>query len=162
MEKSKASEFIESNFNNRRQALKPLLEAAKLLEETEREENQLMAIKITWVKPLDDVLGRKTMVKKFTSKKGTEYEADCVPELDVIVIGTPTEKKDESGAITGYSYQVYDQKLDASFSISAPNLLEGSSFKGVAFIDVRGGALEQKPEGWFSASKAVLIQQKQQ
>ena len=39
MEKSKASESIESNFNNRRQALKLLLEAAKLLEETEREEN---------------------------------------------------------------------------------------------------------------------------
>lgn len=38
MEKSKASEFIESNFNNRRQALKLLLEAAKLLEQAERED----------------------------------------------------------------------------------------------------------------------------
>lgn len=34
MEKSKASEFI----NNRRQALKLLLEAAKLLEQAERED----------------------------------------------------------------------------------------------------------------------------
>lgn len=40
MEKSKASEFIESNFNNRRQALKLLLEAAKLLEQAEREGKQ--------------------------------------------------------------------------------------------------------------------------
>lgn len=121
-----------------------------------------MAIKITWTKPLDDVLGRKTEKKTFTSKKGTTYEADCIPQLDVIVIGTPTEKKDTEGHITGYSYEVYDQKLDASFSISAPNLLEGSSFKGVAFIDVRGGALQNRPEGWFAASKVVFLQQKQQ
>lgn len=121
-----------------------------------------MAVKITWIKPLDDVLGRKTQEKTFTSKKGTEYQAQCVPQLDAIVIGSPTEKKDAEGHTTGYSYEVYDQKLDATFSISAPNLLEGSSFKAVAFIDVRGGALEHKPEGWFSASKAVLIQQKQQ
>lgn len=121
-----------------------------------------MAKKIRWIKPLDDVLGRKTEKKVFTSKKGTEYEADCIPQLDAIVIGTPTEKKDEHGQITGYSYQVYDQKLDASFSITAPNLLAGVSFKGVAFIDVRGGALQSKPEGWFAASKAVFLQQKQQ
>lgn len=121
-----------------------------------------MANKILWVKPLDEVLGRKTALKKFMSKKGTEYETACVPQLDAIVIGTPTEKKDENGKITGYSYQVYDQKLDATFSISAPNLLEGVSFKGVAFIDVRGGALANKPQGWFAASKAVFLQQKQQ
>lgn len=121
-----------------------------------------MANKIQWIKPLDDVLGRKTALKKFMSKKGTEYETECVPQLDAIVIGTPTEKKDETGAVTGYSYQVYDSKLDASFSISAPNLLEGVSFKGVAFIDVRGGALQNRPEGWFAASKAVFLQQKQQ
>ena len=121
-----------------------------------------MAIKITWTKPTDDVLGRKTEKKPFTSKKGTTYEADCIPHLDVIVIGTPTEKKDTEGHITGYSYEVYDQKLDASFSISAPNLLEGSSFKGVAFIDVRGGALQNRPEGWFAASKAVFLQQQKQ
>ena len=121
-----------------------------------------MANKILWVKPLDEVLGRKTALKKFMSKKGTEYETECVPELDVIVIGTPTEKKDESGVITGYSYQVYDQKLDASFTISAPNFLQEASFKGVAFIDVRGGALANKPQGWFAASKAVFLQQKQQ
>lgn len=121
-----------------------------------------MAIKITWTKKLKDVLDRATQKKAFTSKKGTTYEADCVPRLDAIVIGTPTEKKDENGTVTGYSYEVYDQKLDATFSISAPNFLEGVSFKGVSFFDVRGGALERKPEGWFSASKAVLIQQKQQ
>ena len=120
-----------------------------------------MAVKITWTKKLKDVLDRATEKKAFTSKKGTTYEADCVPQLNVIAVGTPTEKKDETGAVTGYSYQVYDQKLDASFSITAPNLLEGVSFKGVAFFDVRGGALERKPEGWFSASKVVLIQQKQ-
>ena len=28
-----------------------------------------MAVKITWIKPLDDVLGRKTQEKTFTSKK---------------------------------------------------------------------------------------------
>lgn len=121
-----------------------------------------MANKIIWIKPLDDVLGRKTQEKTFTSKKGTEYQAQCVPQLDVIVIGNPTEKKDVEGHVIGYSYQVYDQKLDASFSISAPNLLEGVSFKGVAFIDVRGGALQNKAEGWFAASKVVFLQQKQQ
>lgn len=121
-----------------------------------------MANKIQWVRTLSEVLGRNTEVKKFTSKKGTEYETECVPQLDAIVVGTPTEKKDETGTVTGYSYQVYDRKLDATFSISAPNLLEGSSFKGVAFIDVRGGALEHKPEGWFAASKVVFLQQKQQ
>ena len=120
-----------------------------------------MANKILWVKPLDEVLGRKTALKKFMSRKGTEYETACVPQLDAIVIGTPTEKKDENGKITGYSYQVYDQKLDATFSISAPHLLEGVSFKGVAFIDVRGGALANKPQGWFAASKVVFLQQKQ-
>lgn len=36
MENSKASELIESNFKAERKALKLLLEAAKLLEETER------------------------------------------------------------------------------------------------------------------------------
>lgn len=118
-----------------------------------------MANKIQWIKPLDDVLGRETQEKTFTSKKGTEYQAQCVPQLDVIAIGNPTEKKDAEGKVTGYSYEVYDQKLDASFSISAPNLLEGSSFKGVAFIDVRGGALQNRPEGWFAASKVVFLQQ---
>lgn len=121
-----------------------------------------MAIKITWTKPLDDVLGRKTEKKVFTSKKGTTYEADCIPQLDVIVIGTPTEKKDAEGKVTGYSYEVYDQKLDASFTISAPNFLEGASFKGVAFIDVRGGALQNRPEGWFAASKVAFLQQQKQ
>lgn len=121
-----------------------------------------MANKIQWVRTLSEVLGRNTEVKKFTSKKGTEYETECVPQLDAIVVGTPTEKKDAEGKVTGYSYEVYDQKLDATFSISAPNLLEGVSFKGVAFIDVRGGALQNKPEGWFAASKAVFLQQKQQ
>ena len=121
-----------------------------------------MANKIQWIKPLDDVLGRKTQEKTFTSKKGTEQTAPCVPQLDVIVIGNPTEKKDAEGRVTGYSYEVYDRKLDASFSISAPNLLEGVSFKGVAFFDVRGGALERKPEGWFSASKVAFLQQQKQ
>lgn len=121
-----------------------------------------MAIKITWTKKLKDVLDRATEKKAFTSKKGTTYEADCVPRLDAIVIGTPTEKKDENGTVTGYSYEVYDQKLDATFSISAPNFLEGVSFKGVAFFDVRGGALERKPEGWFSASKVAFLQQQKQ
>lgn len=121
-----------------------------------------MANSVIWVKPLDDVLGRKTALKKFMSKKGTEYETECVPQLDALVIGSPTEKKDAEGRVTGYSYQIYDTKLDATFSISAPNLLQGASFKQVAFIDVRGGALANKPEGWFAASKVVFLQQKQQ
>lgn len=116
-----------------------------------------MANKIVWVRTLAEVLKRETQEKEFTSKKGTTYTTDCVPQLNVIAVGTPTEKKDESGQITGYSYQVYDQKLDATFSISAPNLLEGSSFKGVAFIDVRGGALQNRPEGWFSASRVAPL-----
>lgn len=118
-----------------------------------------MANKIQWVRTLDEVLKRKTEVKKFTSKKGTDYETACIPQLDAIVIGTPTEKKDDEGRVMGYSYEVYDRKLDASFSISAPNLLEGVSFKGVAFFDVRGGALERKPEGWFSASRVAFLKQ---
>lgn len=40
MENSKASEFIESNFKAKRKALNLLLEAAKLLEENEREGKQ--------------------------------------------------------------------------------------------------------------------------
>ena len=49
-----------------------------------------MANKIQWVRTLSEVLGRNTEVKKFTSKKGTEYETECVPQLDAIVVGTPT------------------------------------------------------------------------
>lgn len=118
-----------------------------------------MANKIVWVRTLSEVLKRETKEKEFTSKKGTTYTTECVPQFDAIVIGTPTEKKDEEGRVTGYSYQVYDRKLDASFAISAPNLLEGVSFKGVAFFDLRGGALERKPEGWFSASKVAFLKQ---
>ena len=121
-----------------------------------------MANSIIWIKPLDDVLGRKTALKKFMSKKGTEYETECVPQLDAVVVGTPTEKKDVEGRVTGYSYQIYDAKLDATFSISAPNLLEGVNFKTVAFLDVSGGALQSKPEGWFAASKVVFLQQQNQ
>lgn len=116
-----------------------------------------MANKIVWVRTLSEVLKRETKEKEFTSKKGTTYSTECVPQLDAIVVGTPTEKKDENGKIIGYSYQIYDQKLDASFVISAPNLLEGVSFKRVAFLDVRGGALERKPEGWFSASRVAPL-----
>lgn len=116
-----------------------------------------MANKILWVRTLSEVLKRETKEKEFTSKKGTTYSTECVPQLDVIVIGTPTEKKDENGTVTGYSYQVYDRKLDASFSISAPNLLEGVSFKAVAFLDVRGGALQNRAEGWFSASRVAPL-----
>lgn len=118
-----------------------------------------MANKIVWVRTLSEVLKRETKEKEFTSKKGTTYSTECVPQLDAIVVGTPTEKKDENGKIIGYSYQIYDQKLDASFVISAPNLLEGVSFKRVAFLDVRGGALEHKSEGWFSASKVAFLKQ---
>ncbi|OYS28714.1 hypothetical protein CBF60_03730 [Lactobacillus taiwanensis] len=87
-----------------------------------------MANKSQWVRTLSEVLGRNTEVKKFTSKKGTEYETACVPQLDAIVVGTPPEKKDETGAVAGYSYPIYDRTLAATFSISAPNFLDGVIF----------------------------------
>lgn len=118
-----------------------------------------MANKIVWVRTLSEVLKRETKEKEFTSKKGTTYSTECVPQLDAIVIGTPTEKKDDDEKITGYAYQIYDAKLDATFTISAPNLLEGVNFKKVIFFEVRGGALERKPEGWFSASRVAFLKQ---
>lgn len=118
-----------------------------------------MAKKIQWIRSLSEVLQRETETKKFTSKKGTDYETACVPRLDLIAIGSPTEKKNEEGKVTGYLYEVYDQKLDATYHITAPENLENVSFKKVAFLEVRGGALQQKPEGWFSASRVAPLKQ---
>lgn len=116
-----------------------------------------MAQKIVWTRTLSEVLQRATEKKNFKSKKGTDYETDCIPRIDLIVIGSPIERKDETGATTGYSYEVYDNKTDTTFHITAPQLIEGSSFKTVAFLEVRGGALAGKGEGWFSASRVAPL-----
>lgn len=116
-----------------------------------------MAKKIVWVRSLSDVLQRETEKRKFTSKKGKEYETLCVPRLDAVSIGEPTEKKDTEGKISGYSYEIFDKVTGASFHISAPEKLEGASFKTLAFLEVRGGALDSRPEGWFSASRVAFL-----
>lgn len=118
-----------------------------------------MAKNIQWTRNLGEVLDRQTKMKTFKSKKGKDYDTECIPRLDVITIGYPIEKKDESGAVVGYSYEVYDSKTDASFHITAPQLLDGPGFKKVVFIDVRGGALQSRPEGWFSASRVAPLKE---
>lgn len=117
-----------------------------------------MAKKIVWTRTLGEVLQRETQRKKFKSKKGSEYETDCIPRLDAVVIGDPTEKKDSEGN-RSYSYEVFDKVTGASFHVSAPEKLEGCSFKTLAFLEVRGGALQQKTEGWFSASRVAFLKQ---
>lgn len=116
-----------------------------------------MAKNLVWVRSLSEVLQRETQRKNFTSKKGTEYETDCVPRLDAIAIGEPTEKKDAEGKNAGYLYEVYDELTGASFHVSAPEKLEGASFKKLAFLEVRGGALAGRAEGWFSASRVAFL-----
>lgn len=116
-----------------------------------------MAKKIQWIRSLSEVLQRETQRKKFVSKKGSEYETDYIPRIDLVAIGSPTEKKDEGGKAKGYSYEVYDSLTDATFHISAPENLENCSFKTLAFLEVRGGALSGKSEGLFSASRVAFL-----
>lgn len=111
-----------------------------------------------WTPKLGAVLFVETQRQKRKSKKGTEYETDVVPEYPCIIIGSPTEKHDEEGNITGYGYQVYDPIHDlGGFEIVAPNKLEGTTMSKAIFYGVRGGALQSRSEGWFKADKVELI-----
>lgn len=118
-----------------------------------------MAKKIVWTRTLGEVLQRETQRKNFKSKKGSEYETDYIPRIDAVAIGEPTEKRDGEGKVSGYSYEVYDKITGASFHITAPEKLEGASFKTLAFLEVRGGSLQNRPEGWFSASRVAFLKQ---
>lgn len=113
-----------------------------------------------WIPKIDQVLGVKSERKTLLSKKGTEYQADVIPSYSCVAIGTPTEKRDEDGSVSGYSYEVYVPSQDlGGFSITAPEKL---SFKGMApvtFYGVRGGALQGRPEGWFKADKVELAKE---
>lgn len=109
---------------------------------------------IAWTRTLSEVLGVETERRTLTSKSGREYETDVVPKLSLIAIGSPTERKDENGNLTGYSYQVYDAKRDTGgFSITAPNRLDVKGMANVIFTGVRGGALTNKASGWFKADR---------
>lgn len=109
---------------------------------------------IKWERTLSEVLRVPTERKTLTSKTGKEYETDVVPEISLIAIGSPTERKDEDGNITGYSYAVYDPKRDVGdFSITAPNNLPIKGMANVKFIGVRGGALSGRASGWFKADR---------
>ncbi|OUQ74437.1 hypothetical protein [Lactobacillus gallinarum] len=110
--------------------------------------------KPTWNKTLGDVLHEKTQEAKLLSASGNEYVTDVIPSYDVVVLGSATAKTDSSENITGYVYEIYDPKHDlGGFTITAPNLIRFKGMKKVRFSRVRGGALNNKSEGWFKADR---------
>ncbi len=110
--------------------------------------------KPSWSKTLGDVLHEKTQETKLLSASGNEYVTDVIPVYDVVILGSATAKKDSSENITGYAYEIYDPRHDlGGFTITAPNLLKFKGMKKVRFTSVRGGALNNKPEGWFKAAR---------
>lgn len=114
-----------------------------------------------WTPKIDQVLGVKSERKMLRSKKGTEYETDVISQYPCIIIGSPTEKHDETGEISGYSYQVYDPAHDVGgFAITAPQKVENSNGMAKAvFYGLRGGALNLpgRSTGWFKADKIELL-----
>lgn len=114
-----------------------------------------------WTPIIGAVLSVATEKQERTSKKGTTYTTDVVPEYSCIAIGTPTEKHDENGNISGYSYEVYEPKTDmGGFAITAPEKLEIKGMANVIFYNLRGGALQSRPTGWFKADRVELADKK--
>lgn len=114
--------------------------------------------KPTWSKTLEQVLLTKTAEAELVSASGNKYSTDVIPAYDVVVLGSPTAKKDLAGTITGYAYEVYDPNHDlGGFSITVPNLIQFKGMKKVRFTNVRGGALNSRPEGWFKADRVELL-----
>lgn len=116
-----------------------------------------------WTPVIGAVLSVATEKQERTSKKGTTYTTDIVPEYPCIAIGTPTEKHDENGYVSGYSYEVYEPKTDlGGFEITAPEKLEIKGMANVIFYGLRGGALQNRPTGWFKADRVELAKKKEQ
>lgn len=114
--------------------------------------------KPNWNKSIDQVLLTKSEKAELTSASGSQYVTDVIPAYDVVVLGSATAKTDGAGNVTGYAYEVYDPNHDlGGFTITAPNLLQFKGMKKVKFIRVRGGALNNKAEGWFKADKVELL-----
>ena len=113
--------------------------------------------KPVWIPKIDQVLGVKSERKTLLSKKGTEYETDVIPAYTCVAIGTPPEKHDENGNVSGYAYEVYNTQTDmGGFSITAPEELNFNGMAPVTFYGLRGGALQGRPEGWFKADRVEL------
>ena len=111
-----------------------------------------------WTPSLSQVTGKKTVFEEKVSAKGTTYTSEVIPAWELIVIGTPTEKKDAEGNIKGYSYQVYDASQDlGGFAITAPKRVEVKGMTKLIFKEVRGGALSKRATGWFKADSVEVI-----
>lgn len=111
-----------------------------------------------WTPTLKQVTGQNTVYMEKVSAKGTTYTAEVIPSWKVIAIGSPTEKKDSEGNISGYSYEVYDATQDlGGFSITAPEKVEVKGMSNVVFKQVRGGALSNRSTGWFKAESVEVV-----
>ena len=118
--------------------------------------------KPVWIPKIDQVLGVKSERRTLTSKKGTEYETDVIPQYSCVAIGTPTEKHNEDGSVSGYSYEVYVPSQDlGGFAITAPEKLDFKGMASVTFYGLRGGALNLpgRSEGWFKADRVELAKE---
>lgn len=112
-----------------------------------------------WTPPLSEVTGQKTVYMDKVSAKGTSYTAEVIPSWKLIAIGSPTEKKDREGNISGYSYEVYDATQDlGGFTITAPEKVKVNGMTNVIFKQVRGGALSNRSTGWFKAESVEVVQ----
>lgn len=112
-----------------------------------------------WTPPLSEVTGQKTVYMDKVSAKGTSYTAEVIPSWKLIAIGSPTEKKDREGNVSGYSYEVYDATQDlGGFTITAPEKVKVNGMTNVIFKQVRGGALSSRSTGWFKAESVEVVQ----
>lgn len=114
--------------------------------------------KPTFIKSLDQVLGYDTKTVKKVSAKGTEYESEIVPFIDLFIAGEPEKafKNDEEG----WRYPVADvsKKLNYSIKVIGPRIKVNFG-QSVRFVAVTGGALGNN-NAWFSAEKITKVPEK--
>lgn len=109
-----------------------------------------------WNRTLSEVLGHPTttIVRK-SERTGNAYNAEVIPELELVSMGTP-QTVDKNGT-TAYRYSVFDLKQDLEYSITCPNLIQVNGVKQLVFNNLTGGALSSG-KGWYKADSVRLAQ----
>lgn len=103
----------------------------------------------TWNKTLKEVLQQNTVMKTRKSAKGTEYDVEVVPHLEVVSTGSMEEHQGE------YRYSIVDTVHQLEYMIKAPNKVDVAFGTELVFDEVSGGTT-QNGRGWYKAEAVAL------
>ncbi|WP_270749200.1 hypothetical protein [Lactobacillus amylovorus] len=112
-----------------------------------------------WNRTLSEVLGYETQkVDKKSERTGNVYQADVIPNIELVVMGAPVEVLRDNGQKT-YRYSVFDMKKDLEYQVTCSVFLNISGVRQVIFKNLTGGALANG-RGWYKADSVALAVKK--